>query len=694
MYYSNNRPLFDPYYLNQSGGSNECGLKKKTEQTQSQMELQSQVQEMDDSWHALMHLLYKLEIVLENNTSDPTPSDPRDASDDVVGSNNKFMAYQKCKVSMSAVDTLLNFSTDEDMSHSLNECGRKIMLYDFVQWLGSRKYPIHGNTPDLYALAIVAMCSPKEAGFKYDEFEIPVPSNVIRVEAIRFDGNGHVMMLGHAQGTQRVRMEKFMKAGAWATLTSHSGNDSGTNRTVTMNIYHNDPSVHICKQFVVNDDLVAKGILRLEKLTNSLSAPTAAGGGAGDAGGAGGAGGATALIAGLKDWLTTLHDTQMNDKPSAPRGGMGETSETIVFTLLDEEKINKQGVDLAEVKKAYVKLYGGGPQTPFTEVRILQSSMIYDMLRWNNQSHEKAVSIGVKQLNTRTNNAEVWAFLGAKYSQIGLTYYNMWLYKLELNRWKYASAKFKIPGQDNIIHKLNEIRDGEDQSTVATYKVKLMNLMESLNDSNLKEVYVRMYGGSTNLSDQDFEHLLTRMWYDLLRWKGKSHADTVSIIQMKKKELKQLYASIQISFVLVMWVRLSAKFKQFKLTYQNFMNNDCKNNFKKLSDIPIYIINEQNLSDFEYSHIFDIDCTCTVLNQLSDQLVNQLSDQLPDQNMDDQINRFLNDETKYKAKIHIIKNSLDFKSKLKPFDGQIKFDKVTTLYGKNYLSSEFVELST
>jgi hypothetical protein len=68
-----------------------------------------------------------------------------------------------------------------------------------------------------------------------------------------------------------------------------------------------------------------------------------------------------------------------------------------------------------------VKLYGGGPQTPPAEVRHLQQRMIYDMLRWNKQPHEKAESIVARKLEELKSEAEVWAFLGAKYKSIGIS---------------------------------------------------------------------------------------------------------------------------------------------------------------------------------------------------------------------------------------------------------------------------------
>jgi hypothetical protein len=68
-----------------------------------------------------------------------------------------------------------------------------------------------------------------------------------------------------------------------------------------------------------------------------------------------------------------------------------------------------------------VELYGGGPQTAPAEVRHLQQRMIYDMLRWNKQSHEKASLITASKLEELKSEAEVWVFLGAKYSSLQLT---------------------------------------------------------------------------------------------------------------------------------------------------------------------------------------------------------------------------------------------------------------------------------
>lgn len=80
------------------------------------------------------------------------------------------------------------------------------------------------------------------------------------------------------------------------------------------------------------------------------------------------------------------------------------------------------GIVPTEVKEAYVKLYGGGPYTPPQKVRELQERMIYDTLRWNKQTPEKATKITDTKLQELKTEAEVWSFLGAKFKSIGLTY--------------------------------------------------------------------------------------------------------------------------------------------------------------------------------------------------------------------------------------------------------------------------------
>ena len=85
--------------------------------------------------------------------------------------------------------------------------------------------------------------------------------------------------------------------------------------------------------------------------------------------------------------------------------------------LLEGEKL---GEDLNEVKQIYVYLYGGGLLTQPAEVRLLQQRMIYDMLRWNQQPHKKAESITARKMAELKSEAEVWAFIAAKSSSIGL----------------------------------------------------------------------------------------------------------------------------------------------------------------------------------------------------------------------------------------------------------------------------------
>jgi hypothetical protein len=193
-------------------------------------------------------------------------------------------------------------------------------------------------------------------------------------------------------------MEKFMAEGAHARVTSHSGNEGRSNRTVTMNIDCGDASVVIQQQIAVSDDLVSQGIRRLEKMVDVFRDVTDSSR-------------AKSMIGKLQIWLTEDEDQKMPLQQRAQ-------SRPAQFSLPGEELVG----DLAEVKEAYVKLYGGGPQTPPAEVRHLQQRMIYDMLRWNKQPHEKAESIVAMKLEELKSEAEVWVFLGAKYSSIGLTF--------------------------------------------------------------------------------------------------------------------------------------------------------------------------------------------------------------------------------------------------------------------------------
>jgi hypothetical protein len=93
-------------------------------------------------------------------------------------------------------------------------------------------------------------------------------------------------------------MEKFMAEGAHARVTSHSGNEGRSNRTVTMNIDCGDASVVIQQQIAVNDDLVSQGIRRLEKMVDVFRDVTDSSR-------------AKSMIGKLQIWLTEDEDQKM-----------------------------------------------------------------------------------------------------------------------------------------------------------------------------------------------------------------------------------------------------------------------------------------------------------------------------------------------------------------------------------------------
>jgi ATP-dependent 26S proteasome regulatory subunit len=273
------------------------------------------------------------------------------------------------------------------------------------------------------------------------------------------------MLLGKAQGVQAARAEKFKKSGAQAKLTSHANHD-GETRAVAMNVDADDGQV-VENNFSVSDGLIAEGIKRLSSAADCYSDqldPAKV----------------STLIQYIANFLTPESEQARSAsaalKPRLVKIATPQTKHTgaaagdLDSVLPGEEKLRGEvhTLDLTEqdvtiVRDVYVNVYHGKPNTTPEELKILQSKMIYDTLRWNKQPHEKAERIMAKKMAELKSDVEVWVFLASKFKSIGLTCDG-------LQQHVASQQEAQIPEQKVVPEERGEYRSRNDSTGVAYKK--------------------------------------------------------------------------------------------------------------------------------------------------------------------------------------------------------------------------------